>query len=60
MNEELLASIARETHENNIMLRQIIEYINYMNANAKRENVNDFGMNILANIIGNCELFNRR
>ena len=42
MNEELLASIARETHENNIMLRQIIEYINYMNANAKRENVNDF------------------
>lgn len=39
--------------KNNIMLRQIINYINHTIANHHQENDNDFGMNVLANIISN-------
>jgi hypothetical protein len=45
--------LIKETHENNIMLRQIIRYLNAEIANADNENMNDFGRNILANLISN-------
>ncbi len=47
--EELL----QLTRENNYMLKQIIAYINKINANADNENNNDFFRNILANLISN-------
>lgn len=54
--QQLAESIRRirdETHENNIMLRQIIKYINLTIAHHNQENENDFGMNVIANIISN-------
>ena len=46
-----LEQLIRETHENNIMLRQIIKYLNHEIAYANQENVNDFNMNVIANLI---------
>lgn len=37
--------------ENNKMLKQIIAYINYINSKADSENSNDFGRNVLANLL---------
>ena len=48
-----LEQLIRETHENNIMLRQIIKYLNHEIAYANQENANDFNMNIIANLISN-------
>ena len=45
--------------ENNYMLKQIIAYINKINANADSENNNDFIRNILANLISNSIELNR-
>ena len=39
--------------ENNKMLKQIIKYINYTISQASDENMDDFGRNILANLISN-------
>lgn len=50
---DTLERIRDETHENNIMLRQIIKYINLTIAYHNKENENDFGMNIIANLISN-------
>ena len=50
----LLNTITRirdETHENNIMLKQIIKVINTYIAHHNQENSNDFYRNVLANII---------
>lgn len=59
MNEELL----RLVQENNLMLKQIIAYINGVNAHAGIENENDFIRNIIANLISSSltdkNLFNR-
>lgn len=46
-----LKQIRAETHENNIMLRQIIKYLNNEISFAGQENENDFVRNILANLI---------
>ena len=43
--------LIKETHENNIMLRQIIKYLNHEIAYANQENANDFNMNVIANLI---------
>ena len=43
--------LIKETHENNIMLRQLIAYFNKEIAFASQENENDFVRNILANLI---------
>ncbi len=43
----------KETHENNIMLRQIIKVINTWIAHHPQENTNDFNMNVIANLISN-------
>ena len=51
--------LLRETHENNIMLKQIIKVINSYVANYHNENDDDFVRNILANLISNkIDLFN--
>ena len=43
--------LIKETHENNIMLQQIIKYLNHEIAYANQENANDFNMNVIANLI---------
>ena len=43
--------LIKETHENNIMLRQIIKYLNHEIAYANQENANNFNMNVIANLI---------
>ena len=37
--------------ENNQMLRQIVNVLNYHIAHAREENEHDFGRNVLANLI---------
>ena len=51
--------LIKETHENNIMLRNIIKYINTTLAHHNQENSNDFDRNILANIVSNIFDFNK-
>lgn len=46
-----IEQLIRETHENNIMLKQIIKYLNHEIAYANQENSNDFNMNVIANLI---------
>lgn len=43
--------LIKETHENNIMLSQICKVINTYLSNHNNENENDFGRNVLANLI---------
>lgn len=43
--------LMKETHENNIMLRQIIKVINTWIKHHPQENANDFNMNVIANLI---------
>lgn len=45
--------LLRETHENNIMLKQIIKVINTYVANHHNENEDDFVRNVLANLVSN-------
>lgn len=45
--------LIRETHENNIMLKQIIKVINTWITHHPQENANDFNMNVIANLISN-------
>jgi hypothetical protein len=42
--------LLREVHENNIMLRSIIRYLNMQSCTKEQK---DFFMNIVANVIGN-------
>lgn len=46
-----ITRIRNETHENNIMLKQIIKVINTYIAHHDQENSNDFDRNVLANLI---------
>lgn len=50
MTAEQEAQLIRETHENNIMLRSIIEFINKQLVN---KDLKDFSLNVIANIVGN-------
>lgn len=58
--------LTKETHENNIMLRQIIEVLKAYLARHSKENEEDFNRNVLANIIsgmldfGGLQKFNKR
>ena len=45
--------LIKETHENNIMLRQIIKVINTWIKYHPQENANDFNMNVIANLVSN-------
>ena len=51
--------LVRETHENNIMLRQIIKVINTWIKYHPQENANDFNMNVIANLVSSGLDFNK-
>ena len=51
--------LIKETHENNIMLRQIIKVINTWIKRHPQENANDFNMNVIANLISSRLDFNK-
>ena len=46
-----VAQIKAETHENNIMLSQLCSVVNVYLANHHQENEDDFGRNVLANLL---------
>ena len=46
-----IREIRREIHENNLMLSDICNVVNVYLANHYRENEEDFGRNVLANLI---------
>ena len=48
---ETLDDIYSEAHENNVMLHQICSVVNTYLANHHRENEDDFGRNVLANLL---------
>jgi hypothetical protein len=48
---DVIDQMAREIHENNLMLSGICDAINVYLANHQKENENDFGRNVLANLI---------
>ena len=49
--EDKIDKLIRLESENNKMLRYIIRYINYIESQAPQENVDDFGRNVIANLI---------
>ena len=51
--------LIKETHENNIMLRQIIKVINTWFTHHNQENNNDFTRNVMANLVSNMFDFNK-
>ena len=51
--------LIKETHENNIMLRQIIKVINTQFIHHNKENDNDFNRNVMANLVSNIFDFNK-
>ena len=61
---ESIEQIKKETHENNVILKQIIKIINTYIARHHKENEEDFGRNVLANLISSTidinRLFKRR
>lgn len=48
---DLVEQTAKETHENNLMLKQIIRVLNTYISHHHQENEEDFGRNVLANLI---------
>lgn len=56
--------LVKETHENNVMLRQIIRVINTYLSRHHQENDDDFNRNVLANLLSGAfesrNLFKRR
>lgn len=50
---KLLKEILEVSRDNNRMLKEIIKYINYVNAHADTENTNDFVRNVVANLVSN-------
>ena len=54
-----IEQLIKETHENNIMLKQIIKVINTWIKHHPQENANDFNMNVIANLISNGLNFNK-
>lgn len=56
---ESIEQIKKETHENNVMLKQIIKVINTYLARHHQENEDDFNRNVLANLISSTIDINR-
>ena len=46
-----IAQIKAEVHQNNLMLSQLCSVVNIYLANHHKENEDDFGRNVLANLI---------
>ena len=59
-----IGEIMNEVHENNLMLHQICDVVNTYLANHNSENEDDFGRNVLANLLSSgidiSNLFKRR
>ena len=53
MNRREERQLLEEVHENNIMLHQICDVINVYLGRHQQENEDDFGRNVLANIVSN-------
>ena len=51
LNKLDIETLIKETHENNIMLKAIIKYLAKEAKDASQENIDDFGRNIIANLI---------
>ena len=49
-----ITQIKAEVHQNNLMLRDLCNAVNVYLSNHQRENEDDFGRNILANMISNA------
>lgn len=55
-----IAQVKAEVHQNNLMLSQLCSVVNIYLSNHHKENEEDFGRNVLANLIsqfidvGNC------
>ena len=49
-----IEQIKQETHLNNLMLCDICDVINVYLANHSKENEDDFGRNVLANLISSA------
>ena len=54
-----IEQLVKETHENNIMLKQIIKVINTWFSHHNQENENDFERNIMANLVSNIFDFSK-
>jgi hypothetical protein len=54
-----IEQLIKETHENNIMLKQIIIVIRTWIKHHPQENENDFNMNVIANLISSGFDFNK-
>jgi len=50
MTQDEEKQLLKEVHENNIMLRSIIRYLNMQSCTKEQK---DFFMNLVANVIGN-------
>lgn len=50
MTPEQEAQLIKEAHENNLMLKNIIAYLN---AQVQNKDLKDFSLSVIANIIGN-------
>ena len=48
---DTLDDIRKETHENNIMLRQICSYIRYVYSHRPSDEQNAFEQNVVANLV---------
>jgi hypothetical protein len=46
-----ITQIREETHQNNLMLKDLCSVVNVYLANHHQENEDDFGRNVLANLI---------
>ena len=53
MNKREERQLLEEVHENNIMLHQICDVINVYLGKHNQENEDDFGRNVLANLVSN-------
>jgi hypothetical protein len=48
---DTISGMASEMHENNLMLQGICKVVNTYLANHNKENEEDFGRNVLANLL---------
>ena len=55
---DTLTQIKAETHENNLMLSQLCSVVNTFLSRHHQENEDDFGRNVLANIVS--EIISRK
>jgi hypothetical protein len=54
-----IKQLIKETHENNEMLKYIIKVLNIYIVNHNKENEEDFGRNVLANMVSNMMELNK-